>query len=135
MSTLEQIFFPDLSCLAKVDLRTKYNYAMKWSDAVLTVDLATATTDKPAGVLTRANNITLDVAIRCYGLAAGITGASVTIGDSLTVDGAGKFVTAVPISNANVWCWGFARATAGGTGELITIFLFPHVYAGVAGSS
>ena len=120
----------DESFIAGADLSAKKYLGAKIS-ADNTVDLATtAASDTFGGVIVVANGSGKGVVCRLLGLSKGISGAAVSVGDYLTVDGAGKFIVQAAASGANQNIWGIALSAASGADEIIQMMVFPMIIQG-----
>jgi hypothetical protein len=122
----------DESFIAAADLRTKKYYAAKIS-AANTVDLAGAVGDTFGGVIVVENDIAKGVVCRLIGLSKAISGAAVTLGAYITVDGAGKFIDQAAAATVNNTIWGIALSATDGADEIFQLMVLPMLITG-AGS-
>lgn len=119
----------DESFIAGADLSTKKYLAAKIS-ADNTVDAATAVGDPFGGVIVVENTSGKGVVCRLLGLSKGISGAAISIGDLLTVDGNSKFIVTAAAAGVNNSIWGIALSAADGADEIIQIMVMPMIWQG-----
>jgi hypothetical protein len=104
------------------DLSTKQNLFVKVS-AADTVDVCAAATDKPVGVLrTKPAAAGREAEVVHIGRALVIAGGTVTAGDTVGTDNAGKAVTYAHGTATTSYACGIAR-TGGASGEVIEVEL------------
>ena len=107
------------------------NLIVKWGAADFTVVAATAATDRSIGVtragVTVASGETVDVVVKGeYEIKAG---GSITRGDPITSDSAGKAVTAAPATAANNPIIGYAKQSAS-SADLVLVDVNPQTFQG-----
>jgi len=119
----------DESFIAAADLSAKKYFAAKIS-ADNTVDLAGAVGDTFGGVIVVENDIGRGVVCRLLGLSKAISGAAVTVGVYITVDGNGKFIDQAAAAGVNNTIWGIALSATSGADEIFQLMVLPQLIQG-----
>lgn len=107
-------------CITATDLSAKQYYAVKLTSTARTVALASTGGEMIYGILQNAP-VSPEAANVCiFGVTKAVAGGTITAGDPLTTDTAGKVITYTS-SKVKIG----VAITGGASGDLITMFVFP----------
>lgn len=106
--------------ITATDLTAKQFYAVKMTATARTVALASTGGEMIYGILQNAPAATEAANVCIFGVTKAQAGGTITAGDPLTTDTAGKLITYTS-SKVKVG----VALTSGASGDLITAFIFP----------
>jgi hypothetical protein len=105
---------------AENDLSAKQYYILEWGTAAGQVDVCDGTGDAPIGVLQNKPRATEYASYMINGTSKVVSGAAVSIGDTVGTDASGKAVAKTADAALII---GVAKTASGGDGEIIEVQL------------
>lgn len=103
---------------------------VKENGATVVISGATET-EAPMGIVQNKPTSTSEPpSVRTIGVSKCVAGASVSVGDKITSDAAGKGITASAAAGVSLGIVGVARTAAGAGDEVFSVKLGPYVFQG-----